>query len=193
MLVGHGDHEEVVGTLGEAPGHMTLVERPEDVGTALEFAPDAPVAYLTQTTLATDETADDRRPLSGSASRGLVGPSADDICYATQNRQDAVRAMAGPCDLLLVVGSANSSNTARLVEVARRRGLPGRAGRGRRRTAAGPGSTAPPPSASRPGPRPPSRWSRRWSTPYRELGPVSVTEVRTTDETARFTLPTQVR
>ena len=79
------------------------------------------MAYLTQTTLATDETA---AVVAALARRfpAIVGPSADDICYATQNRQDAVRAMAADCDLVLVVGSANSSNTARLVEVARREG-----------------------------------------------------------------------
>ena len=120
VLVGHADHEEVVGTMGEVPGRVHLVTSPDDV-TRLPFAADEPVGYLTQTTLATDETADvvdalrNRFPL-------LVGPAADDICYATQNRQDALRAIVGRCDLVLVVGSANSSNTARLVEVARRAG-----------------------------------------------------------------------
>ena len=120
VLIGHADHEEVVGTMGEVPGGIHLVEGPDDVG-HLEFPLDEPAAYLTQTTLATDETAEvvsalkERYP-------AIVGPSADDICYATQNRQDAVRALAHDCDLLLVVGSANSSNTARLVEVARREG-----------------------------------------------------------------------
>jgi 4-hydroxy-3-methylbut-2-enyl diphosphate reductase len=119
-LIGHAGHEEVVGTVGEAPDRIRLVESPRDVAD-LPVDGDRPMAYLTQTTLATDETAavvdalHERFP-------AIVGPSADDICYATQNRQDAVRAIAADCDLVLVVGSANSSNTARLVEVARREG-----------------------------------------------------------------------
>jgi 4-hydroxy-3-methylbut-2-enyl diphosphate reductase len=120
VLVGHGDHEEVVGTMGEVPGAIDLVESVEDVD-RLPYAADTPLAYLTQTTLAVDETAavlDALRDRFGQ----LVGPSANDICYASQNRQDAVRSLAGHCDLVLVVGSANSSNTARLVEVARREG-----------------------------------------------------------------------
>ncbi|HTT59708.1 MAG TPA: 4-hydroxy-3-methylbut-2-enyl diphosphate reductase, partial [Acidimicrobiales bacterium] len=119
VLIGHPDHEEVQGTLGEAPEHITLVEDIDDVATlALD---ERPVAYLTQTTLATDETAAivaalrERYP-------DVTGPATDDICYATQNRQDAVRSIARRCDLLLVVGSSNSSNTARLVEVAQREG-----------------------------------------------------------------------
>jgi 4-hydroxy-3-methylbut-2-enyl diphosphate reductase len=119
VLIGHGDHEEVEGTLGEAPDHIQLVESVADVATLDLDA--RPVAYLTQTTLATDETAEiidalrERFP-------DVTGPSTNDICYATQNRQDAVRSIAHRCDLMLVVGSANSSNTARLVEVAQREG-----------------------------------------------------------------------
>ncbi len=120
VLVGHADHEEVVGTTGEVPEAIDLVERPEDVA-RLPYGPDTPMAYLTQTTLAVDETAEVVAAL-GDRFGDLVGPSANDICYASQNRQDAVRALAGRCDLVLVVGSANSSNTARLVEVAQREG-----------------------------------------------------------------------
>jgi len=120
VLVGHADHEEVVGTMGEVPEAIDLVERPEDV-VRLPYGPDTPVAYLTQTTLAVDETAEVLSALRDRFS-DLVGPSADDICYASQNRQDAVRAVAARCQLVLVVGSANSSNSARLVEVARREG-----------------------------------------------------------------------
>jgi 4-hydroxy-3-methylbut-2-en-1-yl diphosphate reductase len=120
VLVGHGDHEEVVGTMGEVPEAIDLVESVEDVE-RLPYAQDTPVAYLTQTTLAVDETAAVVDALRGRFDQ-LVGPSANDICYASQNRQDAVRSLAGHCDLVLVVGSANSSNTARLVEVARREG-----------------------------------------------------------------------
>jgi 4-hydroxy-3-methylbut-2-enyl diphosphate reductase len=120
VLVGHADHEEVEGTVGEAPGHTRVIA---SVGAArtLELDDSRPVACLTQTTLAVDETAEivaalrERRP-------DLVMPASEDICYATQNRQDAVRAIAGRCDLVLVVGSQNSSNSRRLVEVAERAG-----------------------------------------------------------------------
>jgi 4-hydroxy-3-methylbut-2-en-1-yl diphosphate reductase len=121
VLVGHRDHEETEGTLGEAPA-VQLVDGLDAVGSVEAPDPDR-VAYVTQTTLAVDEAAvtvgalRDRFP-------NLVGPSADDICYATQNRQDAVRALAPECDLMLVVGSRNSSNSKRLVEVAERAGCP---------------------------------------------------------------------
>ena len=190
VLVGHADHEEVVGTLGEAPGHMTWSERPEDVG-ALGLAADTPLAYLTQTTLATDETAEiidalrDRFP-------ALVGPSADDICYATQNRQDAVRAMAGRCDTLLVVGSSNSSNTARLVEVARREGCPAHLVEdvSALQLAWLDGATTVGLTA---GASAPESLVQEVVDALSGLGPITVHEVRTTDETARFTLPAQVR
>lgn len=120
VLVGHADHEEVLGTMGEAPGRVHLVATRADVA-RLPFGRDEPVGYLTQTTLATDETADVVDALRHRFP-ALAGPSADDICYATQNRQDAVRAVAGRSDLVLVIGSKNSSNTLRLVEVARRAG-----------------------------------------------------------------------
>lgn len=119
VLIGHGGHDEVVGTLGEDPG-IALIERPSDVA-SLRPADPSRVAYATQTTLATDETAEMIDALRARFP-GLRGPHAKDICYASQNRQDAVRAIATRCDLVLVVGSANSSNTARLAEVARRGG-----------------------------------------------------------------------
>jgi 4-hydroxy-3-methylbut-2-en-1-yl diphosphate reductase len=120
VLVGHADHEEVVGTVGEVPGAVDVVASVDDVD-RLPYRADTPVAYLTQTTLAVDETAAVVAALHDRFDQ-VVGPNANDICYASQNRQDAVRALAGHCDLVLVVGSANSSNTARLVEVARREG-----------------------------------------------------------------------
>ncbi|MBZ5582229.1 MAG: 4-hydroxy-3-methylbut-2-enyl diphosphate reductase [Acidobacteriia bacterium] len=116
VLIGHKDHDEVIGTLGEVPDCSYLVETVEDVD-RLELPNPARVRYLTQTTLSLDETRDivgrlaQRFPL-------IQGPPAQDICYATQNRQMAVKAIAGHCDLLLVVGSQNSSNSKRLVEVA---------------------------------------------------------------------------
>ena len=120
LFIGHRDHEEVQGTVGEAPSEIFVIEHPEDL--ALAQVPDPQrVAFVTQTTLAVDET-------RSIVDRLLVlfptaeGPAKEDICYATQNRQDAVRALARECDFVLVVGSANSSNSNRLVEVARREG-----------------------------------------------------------------------
>ncbi|HEV3047617.1 MAG TPA: 4-hydroxy-3-methylbut-2-enyl diphosphate reductase [Solirubrobacteraceae bacterium] len=117
VLVGHDGHEEVEGTMGEAPEQIVLVESEQDVD-ELEVADPQRIAYVTQTTLAVGETSAivtrlrERFP-------AIVGPRTDDICYATTNRQAAVRQMAGSCDLMLVIGSRNSSNSQRLVEVAR--------------------------------------------------------------------------
>jgi 4-hydroxy-3-methylbut-2-enyl diphosphate reductase len=116
-LVGHAGHEEVIGTMGEAPDSIVLVETVEDAR-ALEVEEDEQVAYLTQTTLSVDDTGDvvdalrERFP-------DLVGPPSADICYATQNRQDAVKKICQDATLVLVVGSKTSSNANRLVEVAR--------------------------------------------------------------------------
>ncbi len=120
VLIGHEGHEEIDGTLGEAPRATRVISTPEQVK-SLEIEDPDRVAYLTQTTLAIDETSDvvdalrERFP-------ALAGPSSSDICYATQNRQDAVRALADDCEFVLVVGSRNSSNSCRLVEVAQRAG-----------------------------------------------------------------------
>jgi 4-hydroxy-3-methylbut-2-enyl diphosphate reductase len=117
VLIGHGGHEEVEGTMGEAPEHIVLVETEADVD-ALEVADPERVAYISQTTLSVDETQAiiDRLRQRYPA---IVGPRTDDICYATTNRQSAVKQMADQCDLVLVIGSRNSSNSVRLVEVAR--------------------------------------------------------------------------
>jgi 4-hydroxy-3-methylbut-2-en-1-yl diphosphate reductase len=120
VLIGHADHEEIEGTFGEAPDRIQIVSTIADVA-RLERTGDRPMAYLTQTTLALDETAEIVAALSARFP-DVVGPNSNDICYATQNRQDAVKSIAHRCDLMLVVGSANSSNTARLVEVAQREG-----------------------------------------------------------------------
>ncbi|MHB1469031.1 MAG: 4-hydroxy-3-methylbut-2-enyl diphosphate reductase [Solirubrobacteraceae bacterium] len=117
VLVGHDGHEEVEGTMGEAPAQMVLVESEEDVQ-SLELEDPTRVAYITQTTLSVGETASIVAALKERFPE-IVGPRTDDICYATTNRQAAVRRMAGECDLVLVVGSGNSSNSVRLVEVAR--------------------------------------------------------------------------
>jgi 4-hydroxy-3-methylbut-2-en-1-yl diphosphate reductase len=117
VLVGHDGHEEVEGTMGEAPERIVLVQSEEDVE-ELEVEDPERIAYITQTTLAVDETSSilarlrERFP-------SIVGPRTDDICYATTNRQAAVKQIASTCDLMLVIGSRNSSNSVRLVEVAR--------------------------------------------------------------------------
>jgi 4-hydroxy-3-methylbut-2-enyl diphosphate reductase len=120
VLVGHAGHEEVEGTMGEAPDHIVLIENEADVD-RLEVEDPAKVAYISQTTLSVDETTAiiarlrERFP-------AIVGPRTDDICYATTNRQAAVKQLARECDLVLVIGSRNSSNSNRLVEVAREHG-----------------------------------------------------------------------
>ena len=117
VLVGHSGHEEVEGTMGEAPEHIVLVESEEDVD-RLEVEDPSKLAYLTQTTLSVDET---RAIINRLRERfpSIKGPRTDDICYATTNRQAAVKQMAAQCDLVLVIGSTNSSNSQRLVDVAR--------------------------------------------------------------------------
>ena len=122
ILVGHADHDEVVGTMGEAPDRMFLIAHPEDVDRLNVLDPDK-VAYLTQTTLSVDDTRDCIEALRRRFPR-IVGPSKDDICYATQNRQAAVKTVASEVDVLLVIGAANSSNANRLVEVSRVMGTP---------------------------------------------------------------------
>jgi 4-hydroxy-3-methylbut-2-enyl diphosphate reductase len=120
VLVGHAGHEEVEGTMGEAPDEIVLIESVEDVDT-LEVADPNKVAYISQTTLSVDET---RAIINRLRERfpAIVGPRTDDICYATTNRQAAVKQLARECDLVLVIGSRNSSNSNRLVEVAREYG-----------------------------------------------------------------------
>ncbi|MFJ6175694.1 4-hydroxy-3-methylbut-2-enyl diphosphate reductase [Streptomyces bacillaris] len=122
LLVGHEGHEEVEGTYGHAPDRTVIVETVSDAE-RLDLPPDTPVAYLTQTTLSVDETKDIIDVLDRRFSN-LLGPGTDDICYASQNRQDAVKAVVPRSDLVLVVGSRNSSNSIRMVEVAQRLGTP---------------------------------------------------------------------
>ena len=117
VLVGHDGHEEVEGTMGEAPDQIVLVESEQDVD-ELHIEDPERVAYITQTTLAVDETSAILERLR-ERFPAIVGPRTDDICYATTNRQAAVKQMAANCDLMLVIGSRNSSNSVRLVEVAR--------------------------------------------------------------------------
>lgn len=120
ILIGHRDHDEVVGTLGEAPQVTQVVGTPEEVASLTVPDPNR-VAYLTQTTLSLDETKDIIAALKEKFPN-IKGPAAQDICYATENRQVAVKDVASESDLLLVVGSENSSNSNRLVEVARNLG-----------------------------------------------------------------------
>ena len=120
VLIGHSGHEEVEGTMGEAPDHIVLVETEADVDRLVVDDPER-VAYISQTTLSVDET---RAIIARLRERfpAITGPRTDDICYATTNRQAAVKQLAQQCDLVLVIGSQNSSNSQRLVEVAREHG-----------------------------------------------------------------------
>jgi 4-hydroxy-3-methylbut-2-enyl diphosphate reductase len=122
LLIGHEGHEEVVGTTGEAPAHIHLVDGPEDSATVQVRDP-AKVVWLSQTTLSVDETNQTVGALRQRFPQ-LIDPPSDDICYATQNRQVAVKQIARDSDLVLVVGSTNSSNSVRLVEVALEAGAP---------------------------------------------------------------------
>jgi 4-hydroxy-3-methylbut-2-enyl diphosphate reductase len=190
ILIGHAGHEEVEGTLGEAPDQAVLVQTVEEVA-ELEVADPARVSYLTQTTLAVDETAE---VLDALRTRfpALRGPASDDICYATTNRQDALTAIALESDLVLVVGSTNSSNSVRLVELAHRHGTPS--------------YLIDDPSDIRPewlegvgvvgltaGASAPPRLVDAVIAALAGLGPVTVVERETTRETVHFTLPSAVR
>jgi 4-hydroxy-3-methylbut-2-enyl diphosphate reductase len=121
IMIGHRGHPEVEGTMGQSEGGMYLVEGPEDVP-GLQVKDESNLAFVTQTTLSMDDAS---RTITALRERfpAIVGPKKDDICYATQNRQDAVKALAGQCDLVIVVGSPNSSNSNRLREVAEQQGV----------------------------------------------------------------------
>jgi 4-hydroxy-3-methylbut-2-en-1-yl diphosphate reductase len=123
ILIGHEGHDEVIGTMGEAPQSITLVETPEDVA-ALDFADDAELAYLTQTTLSVEEAGRVIRALEEKFPR-IEHPPKEDICYATTNRQHAVNELMPQADLLIVLGSQNSSNSRRLREIGEAHGKPG--------------------------------------------------------------------
>jgi 4-hydroxy-3-methylbut-2-enyl diphosphate reductase len=122
LLIGHEGHDEVLGTMGEAPAAIRLVQDEADVA-ALDLPPDAKIAYLTQTTLSVDDAEVIIRALKRRFPQ-VVGPSKDDICYATQNRQEAVKELVPEADAVLVLGSQNSSNSKRLEEIARACGKP---------------------------------------------------------------------
>ena len=122
LLIGHEGHDEVIGTIGQAPDAFTLVETAEQVD-ELPFGPDDKLAYLTQTTLSVDDASRIINRLKTCFPQ-IVGPPKDDICYATQNRQEAVRVLSEEADHVLVLGSQNSSNSQRLAELARDNGIP---------------------------------------------------------------------
>lgn len=124
VLIGHRGHDEVIGTMGEAPQAMLIVESADDVD-QLDVPSDAKLAYLTQTTLSVDDAS---RIIGRLRERfpQIVGPAKEDICYATQNRQEAVRVLAKEADIVLVLGSQNSSNSQRLKELAVEHGVPAR-------------------------------------------------------------------
>jgi 4-hydroxy-3-methylbut-2-enyl diphosphate reductase len=190
VLIGHEGHEEVEGTMGEAPESFVLVETEEDVDT-LELADPDRVAYLTQTTLSVDETDRIIRRLR-ERFPNITGPKSDDICYATTNRQLAVRQMARECDLVLVIGSRNSSNSNRLVEVARDHGaeshLIDNEGQvqeewleGKRTVGISSGASAP------------EELVQRLVAFFRERGTTDVSEFEVVQEDVRFMLPKDIR
>ena len=190
VLIGHEGHEEVEGTMGEAPASMVLIETEEDVDTLEVEDPDK-VAYLTQTTLSVDETDRVIRRLR-ERFPNATGPKSDDICYATTNRQMAVRQMARECDLVLVIGSRNSSNSNRLVEVARDHGadshLIDHEGEvreewleGKRVVGISSGASAP------------EELVQRLVAFFRERGTEDVSEFEVVQEDVRFMLPREIR
>lgn len=190
LLVGHAGHEEVDGTMGEAPDQMILVQSADEARTVQVPDPNR-VSYLTQTTLAVDETAEIIDVLRARFP-ALRGPGSDDICYASTNRQVALRAIADEADLVLVVGSANSANTQRLIELARRGGrtayLVEDAGEIRPEWLAGArvvGITA--------GASAPPHLVNEVVDALAAFGPVTVAEREVTRETIQFTMPGLVR
>jgi 4-hydroxy-3-methylbut-2-enyl diphosphate reductase len=190
VLIGHAGHEEVEGTMGEAPDAIVLVETVEDVE-RLEFPPGTPLAFITQTTLSVDETSEiiarlrERFP-------DIRAPKSDDICYATTNRQIAVKQLARECELVLVIGSTNSSNSNRLVEVARSHGaeshLIDNASQVREEWLEGVETVGITSGASAP-----EELVRELVEFFRERGAEDVSELRTVDEDVRFMLPKTLR
>jgi 4-hydroxy-3-methylbut-2-enyl diphosphate reductase len=190
VLIGHAGHEEVEGTMGEAPDHIVLVETEADVD-RLELDDPSKIAYISQTTLAVDET---RAIIARLRERfpQITGPRTDDICYATTNRQAAVKAMASHVDLLLVIGSRNSSNSNRLVQVTRELGTDAHLIddvteidpawlEGRRTVGISSGASAP------------EELVQRLVDYFRDLGTQDVEEFQVVQEDVRFMLPKAIR
>jgi 4-hydroxy-3-methylbut-2-en-1-yl diphosphate reductase len=190
LLIGHRGHEEVVGTTGEAPENIVVVGSPEEARTVQVPDPDR-VVYLSQTTLSVDETNDVIEVLK-ERFPGIGGPPRDDICYATQNRQEAVKDLARQCDVILVIGSDNSSNSNRLVEVSESLGtqayliddeteIDPKWLEGRETVGVTSGASAPEWLVERV-----VEWLKAW-------GATSVEQLHTVDEQMRFSLPAGVR
>ena len=190
VLVGHEGHEEVEGTTGEAPGSIVLVQSTDEVD-ELELDDPDHVAYITQTTLSVDETSEIIERLKQRFPK-IVGPKSDDICYATTNRQIAVKELAHECDLVLVIGSANSSNSNRLVEVARELGtashLIDNSLQVREEWLEGVETVGVTSGASAP-----EELVEQLVEFFRERGTEDISEVRTVDEDVRFMLPKEIR
>src|SRR3954463_16461689 len=190
ILIGHAGHEEVEGTMGEAPEHIVLVETVEDVD-ALEVEDPEKLTYISQTTLSVDET---REIIARLRERfpAITGPRTDDICYATTNRQAAVKQMAPHCDLVLVIGSRNSSNSNRLVEVAREHGadsyLIDNEGQIEEAWLEGVETVGITAGASAP-----EELVEALVSFFRERGADDVSELKTVDEDVRFMLPGEIR
>jgi 4-hydroxy-3-methylbut-2-enyl diphosphate reductase len=190
VLIGHEGHEEVEGTTGEAPDQTVLVQTEADVDDLEVDDPDR-IAYITQTTLSVDETSSIITRLREKFPNA-VGPKTDDICYATTNRQQAVKELAKACDLVLVIGSTNSSNSNRLVEVAREHGAASylidnhlQVDEAWLEGVETVGITS--------GASAPEELVERLVTFFRERGASDVGELKTVDEDVRFMLPGEIR
>jgi 4-hydroxy-3-methylbut-2-en-1-yl diphosphate reductase len=190
ILIGHEGHEEVEGTTGEAPEAITLVQTVEDAQ-AVEVEDPERVAFITQTTLSVDETAEIIAVLR-QRFPSIVSSKSDDICYATTNRQIAVKQLARECELVLVIGSTNSSNSNRLVEVAREHGaashLIDNAAQVREDWLEGVETVGITSGASAP-----EELVEALVAYFRERGATDVSELRTVDEDVRFMLPKEIR
>ncbi len=190
VMIGHDGHEEVEGTMGEAPENIVLVQTVEEVA-ELEVSDPERVAFITQTTLSVDETAGIIAALRAKFP-AIVSSKSDDICYATTNRQIAVKQLARECDLVLVIGSTNSSNSNRLVEVAREHGaashLIDNHTQVREEWLEGVETVGITSGASAP-----EELVERLVEFFRERGAGEVSELRTVDEDVRFMLPKEIR
>lgn len=189
IMVGHRGHPEVEGTMGQAEDGIYLVEGMEDVST-LQVNDAAALAYVTQTTLSVDDA---RQIIEALKLRfpGILGPKKDDICYATQNRQDAVKALVARCDVIIVVGSSNSSNSNRLKEVPEKMGVPAY-------LVDGPGNLDPSWLAGKKrvgvtaGASAPEVLVQQVVNRLRQLGATEVAEMASVDETVVFPLPSEI-
>jgi 4-hydroxy-3-methylbut-2-enyl diphosphate reductase len=190
VLIGHAGHEEVEGTMGEAPDHIVLIETEKDVD-ELEVEDPTKIAYINQTTLSVDETRTIINRLREKFPH-ITGPRTDDICYATTNRQAAVKQLAEQCDLVLVIGSTNSSNSNRLVDVAREHGsdsyLIDHEGQVREEWLEGKRVVGITSGASAP-----EELVRGLVDFFRERGTEDVSELKVVQEDVRFMLPKTIR